>query len=280
EDTLLKRLTTAKKYGSANGLSGMEKIQGYVTISQEPIGRSANSTPASYIGIWDKIRELFAKQPKAMEEGMSAGHFSFHSKGACPECNGSGYERIFLTSDFSVDKVCPACHGKRFCEESLAIDYKGKTIADVLEMSITEAITFFEGEENIIRPLRILDQMGMGYLSLGQPSTSLSGGEAQRVKLTKELGQQRKSNILYILDEPTTGLSMYDTALLLKLLDQLVASGNSVIVIEHNVEILKKCDYLIELGPEGGERGGEIIATGTPKQLVQNEKSITGRFLL
>ncbi|MDD5936954.1 MAG: ATP-binding cassette domain-containing protein [Clostridiales bacterium] len=280
EDTLLKRLTTAKKYGSANGLSGMEKIQGYVTISQEPIGRSANSTPASYIGIWDKIRELFAKQPKAMEEGMSAGHFSFHSKGACPKCNGSGYERIFLTSDFSVDKVCPTCYGKRFCEESLAVAYKGKTIADVLEMSITEAITFFEGEENIIRPLRILDQMGMGYLTLGQPSTSLSGGEAQRVKLTKELGQQHKSNILYILDEPTTGLSMYDTALLLKLLDQLVASGNSVIVIEHNVEILKKCDYLIELGPEGGERGGEIIATGTPKQLAQNDKSMTGSFLL
>jgi excinuclease UvrABC ATPase subunit len=210
---------------------------------------------------------------------MTAGYFSFHSKGACPDCAGSGYERIFLTSNFSVDKLCKTCHGKRFNGESLSVDYKGKTISDVLKMSIAEAISFFADQSSIVKPLWVLEQMGMGYLKLGQPSSSLSGGEAQRVKLAKELGRQLKGDMLYVLDEPTTGLSMYDTALLLKLLDQLVASGNSVIVIEHNVEVLKKCDYIIELGPEGGDKGGEIIAKGTPKKLRENLNSKTGKFL-
>ncbi|MFT8315385.1 MAG: excinuclease ABC subunit UvrA [Clostridium sp.] len=279
EKTLLKRLASARKYGHATGIAGVERISGFAKISQEPIGRSASSTPASYIGIWDKIRELFAKQPEAKIRNMDAGHFSFHSKGACPDCVGSGYERIFLTSDFSVDKLCQTCHGKRFNEESLSVDYKRKTISDVLEMSITEAISFFADQNSIVKPMRILEQMGMGYLTLGQPSSSLSGGEAQRVKLTKELGRQLKGNMLYVLDEPTTGLSLYDTALLLKLLDQLVASGNSVIVIEHNVEVLKNCDYIIELGPEGGDKGGEIIAKGTPEKLRDNLNSKTGRYL-
>ncbi len=287
EETLLKRLASASKYdkaiigkyGNATGVTGMERISGFVKISQEPIGRSASSTPASYIGIWDKIRELFAEQPEAKIRNMSAGHFSFHSKGACPDCGGSGYERIFLTSDFSVDKLCQTCHGKRFHEESLSVNYNGKTIADVLEMSIAEAILFFAHHNSIVKPLRILEQVGMGYLTLGQPTSSLSGGEAQRVKLAKELGRQLKGNMLYVLDEPTTGLSLYDTSLLLKLLDQLVASGNSVIVIEHNAEVLKSCDYIIELGPEGGDKGGEIIAQGTPKQLRDNLKSKTGRYL-
>jgi excinuclease UvrABC ATPase subunit len=211
---------------------------------------------------------------------MSAGHFSFHSKGACPDCGGSGYERIFLTASFSVDKRCQTCHGKRFCEESLFVEYKGKTIVDVLDMSIADACSFFTDQGSIVKPLRILEQMGMGYLTLGQPTSSLSGGEAQRVKLAKELGQQRGGNMLYVLDEPTTGLSLYDTALLLKLLDQLVTSGNSVIVIEHNIEVLKNCDYIIELGPEGGDMGGEIIAKGTPEQLIDNPNSKTGRYLI
>lgn len=279
EETLLKRLTSAKKYGRVSNLSGVEKISGFVKISQEPIGRSASSTPASYIGIWDKIRELFAAQSEAKKRNMTAGHFSFHAKGACPDCGGSGYERIFLTSDFSVDKTCPTCHGKRFTEESLFVKYQGKTIVDVLEMSVAEASVFFKEQSNIAMPLQVLAQMGMGYLKLGQPTSSLSGGEAQRVKLAKELGQQHKENMLYVLDEPTTGLSMYDTALLLKLLLQLVACGNSVIVIEHNVDVLKHCDYIIELGPEGGDKGGEIIAEGTPKQLMENPNSKTGRFL-
>jgi excinuclease ABC subunit A len=279
-ETLLKRLASAKKYGYASGIAGVEQISGFAKISQEPIGRSASSTPASYIGIWDKIRELFAKQPEAKIRNMSAGHFSFHSKGACPDCGGCGYERIFLTADFSVDKICQTCHGKRFHEESLLVDYKGKTVADVLEMSIAQAVFFFADQNSIVKPLRILEQMGMGYLMLGQPTSSLSGGEAQRVKLAKELGRQLKGNMLYVLDEPTTGLSLYDTALLLKLLDQLVASGNSVIVIEHNVEVLKSCDYIIELGPEGGDKGGEIIAKGTPESLRDNPNSRTGKYLV
>ena len=279
EDTLLKRLTSAKKYGYANGISGVEHISGFTKISQEPIGRSSSSTPASYIGIWDKVRELFANEPEAKKRNMTAGHFSFHSKGACPECNGSGYERIFLTANFSVDKVCPICHGNRFNSESLLVKYKGKTIAEVLAMSIAEASVFFEDQSSIAKPLRTLEQMGMGYITLGQPTASLSGGEAQRVKLAKELGKQRGGNMLYVLDEPTTGLSMYDTELLLRLLEQLVVSGNSVIVIEHNVEVLKNCDYIIELGPEGGDKGGEIIATGTPKRLIENSNSKTGRYL-
>ncbi|HEX3077933.1 MAG TPA: excinuclease ABC subunit UvrA, partial [Lachnospiraceae bacterium] len=279
EETLLKRLAS-RKYSYITDITGVERINGFIKISQEPIGRSASSTPASYIGIWDKIRELFAKQPEASARSMSAGHFSFHSKGACQDCGGSGYERIFLTSNFSVDKLCQTCHGKRFNDESLSVVYKGKTIAEVLEMSIAEALSFFEDQSSIVKPLRILEQMGMGYLTLGQPSSSLSGGEAQRVKLAKELGRQLKGNMLYVLDEPTTGLSLYDTALLLKILDQLVASGNSVIVIEHNVEVLKSCDYIIELGPEGGNKGGEIIAEGTPDMLINNPNSKTGRYLV
>ncbi len=279
-ETLLKRLTTARKYGHATGISGAERISGFVKISQDPIGRTANSTPASYIGIWDKIRELFARLPEAKRKNMSAGHFSFHSKGACRECGGSGYDRIFLTSDFFVDKLCQRCQGKRFQEESLSVKYKGKSIADVLEMSIETALVFFVKEGSIVKPLSILAQMGMGYLTLGQPTSSLSGGEAQRVKLARELGRQCKGNLLYVLDEPTTGLSLYDTALLITLLDQLVASGNSVIVIEHNVEVLKTCDYIIELGPEGGDEGGEIIAKGTPKTLRTNPASKTGRYLI
>lgn len=280
EETLLKRITSARKYGHASGITGIERISSFAKISQEPIGRNASSTPASYIGIWDKIRELFAKQPEAKIRNMNAGYFSFHSKGACPDCGGSGYERIFLTSDFSVDKLCKACHGKRFQEESLLVKYKGKTITDVLEMSIAEAVFFFADQSSIVRPLRILEQIGMGYLTLGQPTSSLSGGEAQRVKLAKELGKQRDGNMLYVLDEPTTGLSLYDTALLIKLLDQLITNGNSVIIIEHNIDVLKNCDYIIELGPEGGDMGGEIIAKGTPNELMANPNSKTGRYLI
>ncbi|WP_167956156.1 excinuclease ABC subunit UvrA [Anaerosporobacter faecicola] len=279
QDTLLKRLATQKKYGHAEGLKGASNISGFAQISQEPIGRSSSSTPASYIGIWDKIRELFAKQPEAQIAHMSAGHFSFHSKGACLACGGSGYEKIFLTSDFSVDKICPVCHGMRFHEDTLAVTYREKNIADILAMSIEEAYDFFADQSAIRKPLRILKQMGMGYLTLGQPTSSLSGGEAQRVKLAKELGKQRGGNMLYILDEPTTGLSLYDTALLLNLLDQLVTSGNSVIVIEHNVEVLRRCDYIIELGPEGGDKGGEILGVGTPMELMQRQNSKIGRYL-
>ena len=279
EENLLKRLTSAKKYGYTKGIAGTEKINGFVKISQEPIGRSANSTPATYIGIWDKIRELFANQEAAKKNKMTPGDFSFHSKGACLDCKGSGFNKIFLTSNFSVDKICSTCHGKRFNKDTLEIQYKGKTISDILDMSISEAIHFFADQKSIIRPLVILEQMGMGYLTLGQPTSSLSGGEAQRVKLSKELGKEHMKNMLYVLDEPTTGLSLYDIELLIKLLDKLVTNGNSVIIIEHNVEVLKCCDYLIELGPEGGDNGGRLIACGTPEELINNCYSNTGRYL-
>jgi excinuclease UvrABC ATPase subunit len=196
DETLLKRLATARKYGRGSDIEGTDKISGFVTIAQDPIGRSANSTPASYIGIWDKIRDLFAAQPGAKQRNMTAGYFSFHSKGACEDCGGSGYEKIFLTANFSVDKQCQTCHGKRFQEESLLVEYKGKTIAEVLNLSIAEASLFFADQDCIAKPLAILEQMGMGYLTLGQPTSSLSGGEAQRIKLTKELGQQRRGNLL------------------------------------------------------------------------------------
>lgn len=278
-ETLMKRLASYKKYGKVYGLSGACNINGSVLISQEPIGRSASSTPATYIGIWDRIRNLFADQPEAVDNNMSAGNFSFHSKGACPECSGSGYERIFLTADFSIDRVCPRCNGRRFNEETLKIKYRDKTVSDILNMSIDEACKFFDHYKNISGPLSILKRLGMGYLTLGQPTASLSGGEAQRVKLAKVLGKKHGNNILYVLDEPTTGLGMYDISLLVRVLKQLVDNGNSVIVIEHNTEVLELCDYLIEMGPEGGDRGGQIIACGTPEQLKNNEKSITGRFL-
>ena len=280
EETLLSRLTNAKKYGEEKGLIGADKIKGFVKVSQEPIGRNSSSTPASYMGIWDKIRTLFAQEKEARARKMAAGDFSFHTKGACEACKGSGFERIFLTSDFSVDKICPSCHGTRYRKESLEITYKGKRIIDVLHMQVSEATSFFADQPQIIKPLEVLTQMGMGYITLGQPTSSLSGGEAQRIKLAKELGKNHKENILYVLDEPTTGLSLYDIALLMQLLDGLVAKGHSVIVIEHNVAVLKGCDYLIELGPEGGEKGGQIIAEGMPSELINNPRSQTGRYLI
>ncbi|NLG03216.1 MAG: ATP-binding cassette domain-containing protein [Clostridia bacterium] len=279
EETLLKRLLSAKKYGTADGIEGVDLIDGFVKISQEPIGRSINSTPASYIGIWDKIRELFSRQEESVREKMDAGYFSLHSKGACKSCGGSGYDRIYLTADFSVDKVCPECRGNRFNAKSLSVYYRGKNIDDILKMSMSQAAEFFADQPNIVKPIRILERMGMGYLTLGQPTSTLSGGEAQRVKLAKALGRRGTGNRLYVLDEPTTGLSMYDTALLLNMLKQLVWEGNSVIVIEHHMTILKNCDYLIELGPMGGEKGGEIIACGTIDDLIHNKQSVTGRYL-
>lgn len=263
----------------ADRLIGTKYISGYSEISQSPIGKNMNSTPASYIGIWDKIRTLFANQPESIAQGFTAGHFSFNSKGACPKCSGSGYEKVWLGSNLSIDHICNECHGKRFNDESLSIKYKNKNIHDILNMSVSESVNFFGDIPNIVSHLNVLEQIGMGYIKLGQPTPTLSGGESQRIKLAKEIGKKRTGNILYVLDEPTTGLSLYDTAKLIKLLDELVANGNSVIVVEHDIDVLKVCDWIVELGPEGGDKGGYIIAEGSPNSLKENPKSITGRYL-
>ncbi|QUI25254.1 excinuclease ABC subunit UvrA [Vallitalea pronyensis] len=263
----------------ADKLEGAKHITGYAEVSQAPIGRNMNSNPATYIGIWDKIRKLFARQPKAIAQHLSAGHFSFNSKGACSECGGSGKETIWLGGNFSTHTTCKACHGKRYSHEALSVTYKGKNIYDVLDMSVSEAITFFEEEQGMIKILKVMERIGMGYIKLGQPTPTFSGGEAQRIKLAKEIGKRRKGKILYVLDEPTTGLSLYDTAKLIQLLDELIAKGNSVLIIEHDPIVLASCDWLIELGPEGGAEGGMLIAEGQPKELKQHAQSIIGRYL-
>lgn len=275
---LLKNYFHGRSKGT-DKLEGAEQLLGYAEISQAAIGRNMNSNPASYIGIWDKIRRLFAEQKEAIEQGLSAGHFSFNSKGACPACGGSGREAIWLGGNSELYNTCGECHGKRYNEEALAVRYNGKTICDVLEMTVSEAVAFFKGNLKLLPALKVMESIGMGYVKLGQPASTLSGGEAQRIKLAKEIGRCRTGGVLYVLDEPTTGLSLYDTAKLITLLDELIAKGNSVIVIEHNPDMLNSCDWIIELGPGGGAEGGRIIAEGSPQALRDNPDSITGRYL-
>jgi excinuclease ABC A subunit len=263
----------------ADRLEGTEHISGFAEVTQAPIGRNMNSNPATYMGIWDKIRKLLAMQPEAIQHKLSAGHFSFNSKGACPACGGSGHEMIWLGGNFNIDKTCGECHGKRYNAEALSVSYKGKNIVDILEMSVSEAVDFFENDQGIVSILKVMERIGMGYIKLGQPTPTLSGGEAQRIKLAKEIGRKRKGNILYVLDEPTTGLSLFDTAKLIELLDELIAKGNSVIVVEHDLAVMNSCDWIVELGPGGGAEGGKIIAKGSIKELKENSESIIGRYL-
>ncbi|HEX2465524.1 MAG TPA: excinuclease ABC subunit UvrA [Thermoanaerobaculia bacterium] len=263
----------------ANRLEGMELLAGFAEVSQAPIGRNLNSNPATYIGIWDRIRALFARQPEALERGLSAGHFSFNSEGACPACGGSGRVITLLGGTLKLYSRCRECDGKRFNDEALSVRYQGRTIVDVLEMRVSEAVAFFAGNRSILATLEVMERIGMGYIGLGQPTPSLSGGESQRIKLAREIGRRRKANILYLLDEPTTGLSLYDTAKLIDLLDELVRAGNSAIVVEHDPAVLASCDWLIELGPEGGAGGGRIIAEGTPDSLRSNPDSVTAKYL-
>jgi len=260
-------------------LEGVEHIAGFAEVSQAPIGRNMNSNPVSYIGVWDKIRKLFAGQPEAVEQEFSAGHFSFNSKGACEGCGGSGRETIWLGGSLKIDVTCKECRGKRFNDEALSIRYRGKNIHEVLEMSVSEAVAFFADVPGITPTLKVMERIGMGYIKLGQPTPTLSGGEAQRIKLAREIGKRRKGSILYVMDEPTTGLSLYDTAKLIHLLDELVSRGNSVIVIEHDPAVLSSCDWIIELGPGGGAEGGRIIAEGSPQTLKTHPQSTTGRYL-
>jgi excinuclease ABC A subunit len=259
---------------------GWKYIDKLVVVSQKPISRVRTSTPCSYIGIWDKIRNVFAKTPEAKKRKYSAGHFSYNSdKGRCPSCRGQGVQDLQISFLSSFTIPCKECKGTRYLPEILEVGYKGKTISDVLNMTVSEALVLFKSQASIANVLKILDEIGMGYITLGQPAPTLSGGEAQRIKLAKELGKIRKGNSLYILDEPTVSLSFYDAAKLMELLEQLVKEGNSVIIIEHDPDILSYCDYLVELGPEGGPKGGEVIFEGTPKEMKKNNKSKTGFYL-
>ena len=262
-------------------LSGWEDISDCIVVSQSPIGRTKTSNPVSYIGIWDDIRKLFAKQGIAKSRKYSPGHFSFNSdKGRCPQCKGSGFIDLQISFFTKIDLPCEECDGTGYLLEILEVKYKGRNIHEILNLTVSESLKVFKNEEKIVNHLKILDDIGMGYITLGQPATTLSGGEAQRIKLAKELGRARKKKTLYVLDEPTTGLHYNDILKLITLLDQLVNQGNTVLIIEHDVDVLSYVDYIIELGPEGGPEGGKVIATGSPEDLKKIEQSKTAPFLL
>lgn len=260
-------------------LSGIEHIQNMVVIDQSPIGRTPRSNPATYLGVFDHIRMLFASLPESKAYGYKVGHFSFNiPSGRCFECNGDGSIKISMQFLPEVTMTCKTCDGKRYNQKTLSIKYKDKNIADILEMTAYEALQFFAAHNNIAKRLRLLCEVGLDYLKLGQPSTTLSGGEAQRIKLVNELAK-RGNDTLYILDEPTTGLHNHDIAKLLQVLNTLVDKGNSMIIIEHNIDVLKTVDWLIDLGPEGGDEGGFIVAQGTPAKVAQCKNSYTAKYL-
>ncbi|MBP5709624.1 MAG: ATP-binding cassette domain-containing protein, partial [Bacteroidales bacterium] len=261
-------------------ITGLENIDKVININQQPIGKTPRSNPATYIGVFDKIRELFSGLPEAKIRGYKPGRFSFNVKGGrCEECRGGGVKSIEMNFLPEVYVTCEACNGKRYNDETLEIRYKGKSINDVLEMDVTTALEFFENIPAIIQKIKALDDVGLGYLRLGQPSTTLSGGEAQRVKLAAELSRTETGNTFYILDEPTTGLHFNDIAVLLNILNKLVERGNTVLVIEHNMDVIKMADWIIDLGPEGGKDGGKIITTGTPEAIVKQGKGYTAKYL-
>lgn len=266
--------------GKCAGIDGAEYIDKVINIDQSPIGRSPRSNPATYTGVFGFIRELFAKTPDAQSRGYKAGRFSFNVKGGrCEHCSGDGIICISMNFLPDVYVPCEVCGGKRFNRETLEVKYKGKNISDVLDMTVDEACEFFEPIPNIYNKIKTLQDVGLGYIKLGQPATTLSGGEAQRVKLATELSKRSTGRTLYILDEPTTGLHMADVDKLIAILQRLASGGNTIIVIEHNLDVIKCADYIVDLGPEGGDEGGTVIATGTPEQVAENKNSYTGMFL-
>lgn len=268
---------TAEKYQSIDGLQHLDKV---VDIDQSPIGRTPRSNPATYTGVFTPIRELFAQTPEAKARGYSAGRFSFNVKGGrCEACEGDGMIKVAMHFLPDMYVPCDACHGKRYNRETLEVGYKGKNISDVLNMTVEDAAEFFNAIPVIHRRLDTLMQVGLGYIRLGQAATTLSGGEAQRVKLARELAKRDTGKTLYILDEPTTGLHFHDIAKLLDILHELRNKGNTIVVIEHNLDVIKTADWIVDLGPEGGSGGGEIIAEGTPEQVAEVAISHTGRFL-
>lgn len=271
---------THRKVGEYKKLMGAELIDKVINIDQSPIGRTPRSNPATYIGLWDDIRALFASTPESKARGYAPGRFSFNvAGGRCEACKGDGQKKIEMhfLPDIYVD--CEVCEGKRYNRETLQVLYKGKNVYDVLEMTVDEALAFFSKIPSLKRKLETLHDVGLGYIRLGQPATTLSGGEAQRVKLASELQKRQTGKTFYILDEPTTGLHFDDVRQLLEVLQRLVDAGNTVLVIEHNLDVIKSADYIIDLGPEGGSRGGTIVAAGTPEEIAEVSKSHTGRFL-
>ena len=278
---LAKVLNRAKtRPGAFDKMEGVEQLDKIICIDQSPIGRTPRSNPATYTGLFDQIRKIFAASPEAKARGYKENRFSFNVKGGrCENCCGDGMLKIEMHFLPDIFVPCDVCKGKRYNRETLEVTYKGKNISDVLDMNIEEAITFFENHESIRRKLETLYDVGLGYMKLGQASTTLSGGEAQRVKLATELSRRATGKTLYVLDEPTTGLHMADVDKLIGVLQRLTETGNSVLVIEHNLDVIKVADYLIDLGPEGGDKGGEIVCEGTPEEVAACEKSYTGQFL-
>ncbi len=285
QDTLFPRLMfelhgTRSSWSPHDSILGLDQIDKVIDIDQSPIGRTPRSNPATYTGTFDMIRDLFSKTPDAKIRGYQQGRFSFNVKGGrCESCRGDGVLKIEMHFLPDVYVPCEICKGKRYNRETLEVKYKGKSIADILQMNIEEAVEFFKAIPKIHRKLETLLEVGLGYIRMGQPATTLSGGEAQRVKLASELSKRSTGSTLYILDEPTTGLHFEDVRRLLAVLHRLVDQGNTVLVIEHNLDVIKTADWVIDLGPEGGNGGGEIIATGTPESIATNNRSHTGRFL-
>lgn len=279
--TLAQTLHRAKdRPGQYKEIKGMEQLEKVIDIDQSPIGRTPRSNPATYTGVFDDIRDVFAQTNEAKMRGYKKGRFSFNVKGGrCEACRGDGIIKIEMHFLPDVYVPCEVCHGKRYNRETLDVTYKGKNISEVLEMTVEEALVFFENIPKIKRKLQTIYDVGLGYIKLGQPATTLSGGEAQRVKLASELHRRSNGKTLYILDEPTTGLHVDDIARLLKVLERLVEQGDTVLVIEHNLDVIKTVDYIIDLGPEGGVKGGQIIATGTPEEVATVEGSFTGKYL-
>ncbi|MDZ7262141.1 MAG: excinuclease ABC subunit UvrA, partial [candidate division KSB1 bacterium] len=269
-----------EKPGKHKTILGASQIDKVIEIDQSPIGKTPRSNPATYTGVFDLIRKLLSMTREAKIRGYKAGRFSFNVKGGrCEECGGQGTKKIEMHFLPDVYVTCEVCKGKRYNRETLEIKYRGKSIADVLDMTVSQALEFFEKIPRIKRKLKTLYDVGLGYIRLGQQATTLSGGEAQRVKLSTELSKVSTGKTLYILDEPTTGLHFEDIKMLLNVLNRLVDKGNTVVVIEHNMDVIKTADYIIDLGPEGGDDGGYVVACGTPEEVARVEGSYTGMFL-
>ena len=278
---LSNELNGSKKIaGKFRKMEGLENLDKVIDIDQSPIGRTPRSNPATYTGVFGYIRELFASTTDAKAKGFTASRFSFNVKGGrCEACQGDGIVKIEMHFLADIYVPCEVCKAKRYNSETLAVKYKGKSIYDVLEMTVEEGMMFFENIPKIYRKLKTLYDVGLGYVKIGQPATTLSGGEAQRVKLSTELSKVATGRTIYILDEPTTGLHTADVHRLINVLQELVDKGNTVVVIEHNLDVIKSADHIIDLGPEGGDGGGMIVAEGTPEEIVENDKSYTGRYL-